>query len=585
MAKVSEEEIRSLIASGNFDAQWYVNEYPDVAMTGMRPEEHYLWIGRALYRKANPKSLSALSWSPLSWCVMTTPHTLFLANMIASNLRRHGWAVDVVTEAPESFHHDYYIVLCAQMFERLPPGERRICYQLEQSVSSRWFNAEYFHTLENSLAVLDYSLNNIEYLAKKSIAYPHIFYLPIGARDDQKLSIAREKRYDILFYGDYKSSPRRRRFLDRLDGKYNLKIVDEVFGDEILEIIRQSKFVLNIHYYEGALLETPRIQECISLGTPVISEATGDSTDYPYLDDAVTYFEEGSVEDMERVVASALAGRQDGETVKASAATSQRNFEFMFDRFLVAREFLPAHKVEAIELPNVFDARMVGLSLPETVARRRIFEAENIKDCVIFDGMRKSPGWIGCGMSYKSLCAGALKKGKKQLIVVEDDVLLDEEFERKFAIVSRYLDEINGEWDIFSGVIASLHDDTRVIDVVNFEGIDFMTIDKMTSMVFNIYNRRAMQLIADWSPINNHVDSNAIDRYLEHADLRVVVAHPFIAGHREEVHSTLWGFQNTQYVDMIQESQGRLGCLKNEWRASSEVPAAEALPRKFAAFG
>jgi len=251
----------------------------------------------------------------------------------------------------------------------------------------------------------------------------------------------------------------------------------------------------------------------------------------------------------------------------------------------VAREFLPAHDVEAIELPNVFDARMVGLSLPETVARRRIFEAENIKGCAIFDGMRKSPGWIGCGMSYKSLCAGALKQGKKQLTVIEDDVLLDEQFERKFAIVSRYLDEIDGEWDIFSGVIASLHDDTRLVDVVNFEGIDFMTINKMTSMVFNIYNRRAMQLIADWSPTNTHVYTNAIDRYLEHADLKVVVAHPFIAGHREEVHSTLWGFQNTQYVDMIQESQNRLGYLKNNWRASGVGRVSEPFPRKLTAFG
>ena len=93
----------------------------------------------------------------------------------------------------------------------------------------------------------------------------------------------------------------------------------------------------------------------------------------------------------------------------------------------------------------------------------------------------------------------------------------------------------------------------------------------MTSTVFNIYNRKAMQCIADWSPINSHVETNTIDRYLENAGLRVVVAHPYIAGHREEVHSTLWGFQNTQYVDMIQESQERLGKLKDEWIVSNRA--------------
>jgi hypothetical protein len=211
---------------------------------------------------------------------------------------------------------------------------------------------------------------------------------------------------------------------------------------------------------------------------------------------------------------------------------------------------------------------MVSLSLPETVRRRRTFEAENIKDCAIFDGIRKSPGWIGCGMSYKLLCAEALKRGKEQLIVIEDDVELDAEFERKFAIVGRYLEKIEGRWDIFSGVIASLHDNVTVSTVEQFEGIDFVTIDKMTSMVFNIYNRKAMGLIADWSPLNADVQTNAIDRYLEHADLRVVVAHPYIAGHRTEVHSTLWNFQNTQYVEMIEESEKRLGRQKDEWLVS-----------------
>ena len=137
----------------------------------------------------------------------------------------------------------------------------------------------------------------------------------------------------------------------------------------------------------------------------------------------------------------------------------------MFDRFLVARDFLPVFKLDEIALPDVFDSRMVSLSLPETVRRRRIFEAEKLSDCAIFDGMRKSPGWIGCGMSYKVLCAGALKRGKKQLTVVEDDVVLGGKFEQNFETVCRYLKKIDGHWDIFSGVIASLHDDVKVAKV------------------------------------------------------------------------------------------------------------------------
>lgn len=37
----------------DFDAQWYVTEYPDVLRLGMDPAEHYRWIGRKLGRKRN----------------------------------------------------------------------------------------------------------------------------------------------------------------------------------------------------------------------------------------------------------------------------------------------------------------------------------------------------------------------------------------------------------------------------------------------------------------------------------------------------------------------------------------------------
>jgi glycosyltransferase involved in cell wall biosynthesis len=40
--------------ANSFDAAWYLSEYPDVAMTGMDPLEHYEWIGRQLGRRAGP---------------------------------------------------------------------------------------------------------------------------------------------------------------------------------------------------------------------------------------------------------------------------------------------------------------------------------------------------------------------------------------------------------------------------------------------------------------------------------------------------------------------------------------------------
>lgn len=42
--------------SGLFDERWYVQEYLDVALSGMDPAEHYLWIGARLNRRPGPNA-------------------------------------------------------------------------------------------------------------------------------------------------------------------------------------------------------------------------------------------------------------------------------------------------------------------------------------------------------------------------------------------------------------------------------------------------------------------------------------------------------------------------------------------------
>ncbi len=80
----------------------------------------------------------------------------------------------------------------------------------------------------------------------------------------------------------------------------------------------------------------------------------------------------------------------------------------------------------------------------------------------------------------------------------------------------------------FAGIIAHLHDDTRIIDVREIDGIEYVYIDKMTSMVMNIYSRSGMALIAQWDETNIDAETNTIDRYVESAqDLVVVTTVPF----------------------------------------------------------
>ena len=571
LSAITDQDVAALRASGHFDEQWYLTEYPDVRISRIDPARHYLWIGKILGRSASKSELERVRGIGLRWCILAPPHVLFIAHSLAENLRRHGWSVDILLSSPAEFTHDYYIVMCAQMFDRLPPGEKRIVYQLEQSASSRWFSDKYLSDMENSFAVLEYSLQNIEFLESKGIAYPQVYYLPIGTSPSYGGKIAAAKDIDVLFYGDYKSCPRRQRLLDWAETRFKVVRADTVFGEEIKALIKRSKLVLNLHYYEGAQLEMPRIQECLSLGTPIVSETTSDQGDYQDLEGAVSFFETGNSQAMLAAIAAVLNDPHAAtQGVQLAADAWHRRHLFMLDRFLIGAGILPTEALDKMVPEPVTNGALYALSLPETIKRRRVFDTETRTPATrVFDGIRRRPGWIGCGMSYKYLCQSALKSGIDQFTIIEDDALLSAQHDAKMKIVLDYLAAHEGEWDIFSGVIANLHDDTKVLNVRSFGGLEFITINKMTSTVFNIYSVNAFKKIAEWNQNNENAEINTIDRYLEHSGLRIVTTDPYIVGHREELHSTLWGFQNTQYRDMIAESERNLSSLKIAWLKSS----------------
>lgn len=502
----------------------------------------------------------AVSGPPKRWGIMTMPHTLFVAHLIASRLRTHGWEVDILTSAPSGFPHDMYIVICSQMFRKLPPGEKRIVYQMEQSVSSRWFSDNYINTLNSSLTVLEYALVNLEFLASKQVAYPHVHYLPVGADPDYMSHVpSTDKNCDVLFYGDSNSSPRRRKMLEALQKHFNVHISRELFGLDMINQIRRARIVINLHYYENALLEMPRIQECLSLGIPVVSEASQDLADYPEISEAVIFFEQGNEQAMLDAVRMALMHPVAPEIIHQAAVYGSERFVFMLDRFLVAMGFLSANKLIDDKLPLPHDASRIALSMPEAIFRRRIYEANRPQNCAVFDGIRLRPGWVGCGLSYVNLARHALKHEIKRLTILEDDVLLPDKFEEKMSIVQSYLDTKHDHWDVFAGVIAVLHEKAKILHVETFQGMCFVTLDKMTSMVCNIYSERALHNLVTWDPTHLDDQTNTIDKYLEsQTNLRVIVTLPFLVGHREEVHSTLWGFQNTQYSDLIAASEHML---------------------------
>ena len=147
-----------------------------------------------------------------------------------------------------------------------------IYYNMEQmrsrlSVKNKEYNKQYFqltnNLILNSLVTFDYNKDNLDY-------FNNIIYLPPPIITN---NVQCEKMYDILLIGLVNNSTRRKPILDSLKRFFKIKIVYDKIGDELTEIINQSKVVLNLHYYnENTLLEEVRLNEIINSDTHILSE-------------------------------------------------------------------------------------------------------------------------------------------------------------------------------------------------------------------------------------------------------------------------------------------------------------------------
>ena len=234
-------------------------------------------------------------------------------------------------------------------------------------------------------------------------------------------------------------------------------------------------------------------------------------------------------------------------------------FDYFFYRFLLATDNITfeefwnqaGHKAE---LPS----DTICLSLPEYVERATAFNEENRFGFSCFPGLRHTQSWIGCAMSYKLLIMLARQQGLRQITICEDDVEFPPDFEMRWRDIQECLNDPDITWDIFAGLIADLDKDIQVLATYKFGSQQFAVINKLMSMVFNVYSKRVYDAMAEWDENNHDVTTNTIDRYLErHGALNILTIDPFLVGHKESQQSTIWGVDNSHYTDLILAS-GRL---------------------------
>jgi len=501
--------------------------------------------------------------------ILCTHHTRYVAYLIAESLERLGCGpVTILAPDGRAFSDRLHVVICPQMFETLPGCY--IAFQMEQSVSSRWFDTAYFQRLENAVAVLDYSLTNIEYLQTEGkLAYRQLFHVPISNLSKPLVPSAEAPvpEYDVVFYGDI-HNPRRKAFLDAIGQRYKLLVVNEVFGEALYAQLRRARLVVNIHYYEGALLETTRVYECLSLGLPVVSERSVDMVEHADLEPWVSFTEIGEVDQMLDAIDEQLTLLRSGHSPLAGLPEDIAHFHFHFARTLAALDLVSPDVLDSLPPPLDVSALShgIGLSLPETFVRHQAFRAA-FPDVAVFPGLRHAHGWRGAALSFRYLARRALEAGLTELEVREDDVLLEGEAQQSWQRAKRLFGagQATGRFDLLCGLIADTADATRVIEVFEEDGRRYVVIDRMTSMVCNVYGERAMKVLAAWDPQDRDIERNTIDRYLERHTLRVLVPLPFIAGHQPEQTSTLWNFTNSTYDVMIEKSQAVLAAKADDF--------------------
>lgn len=272
--------------------------------------------------------------------IVAHEHVAVVANLIRDNLKRIGISSEITDHPPEGgFTDAVHIVICPQAFHALP--RNYIAFQMEQlAISDRYRNKRYLDILCGALAVVDYSLSNCEYMIKNGVPKERVFYLPIFSKikepHDNNLV------YDVLFYGDIHST-RRQKLLNQLKKDFNLRIAFKVWGEKKFEELKKAKIIVNLHFYEDALLETTRIFECLQLGKIVVSEEGYDQDTYSHLDGIVKFVKPGDYENLKQTLQDLLSSdhlQTQLQLIQTKIEEQPDWFAFYFYRVLLALDII-----------------------------------------------------------------------------------------------------------------------------------------------------------------------------------------------------------------------------------------------------
>jgi len=187
---------------------------------------------------------------------------------ITANLIVPG-AINILFGVGSVFSHSYEEV------RQFASPEHTIIFNGEQVEStSGLITSEYLDFLSNYV-VVDWCQPNVDAILRRAPSCPGAFELPLFPAPGLAPVAPRDwiMKFDLAFYGAV--VPRRRAMLDALEAEgISIKYIENVYGPNLSEHLLDCRYVLNLHAYETDLLEINRCLRPMSMGIPVISEAS-----------------------------------------------------------------------------------------------------------------------------------------------------------------------------------------------------------------------------------------------------------------------------------------------------------------------
>jgi SAM-dependent methyltransferase len=155
---------------------------------------------------------------------------------------------------------------------------------------------DYLKLLQTS-AVVDYDPGNVGHYARDAGDVPIAPFLHAPYLTPAEPVALEQRPIDLLFIGSMNS--RRERWLARVEAAgWKVSVFNSpIYGEDRDEVIRHAKAVLNVHFYDSCRLEQSRIAQCLSLGTPVISERVANLQAHEAFEDSVLWLQDDEVED------------------------------------------------------------------------------------------------------------------------------------------------------------------------------------------------------------------------------------------------------------------------------------------------